>query len=82
MSGKCFSNVRMNLSHSEYKGSICMLFFVLICLASLFALHIITSCAFLVWFESTKEIFEIAPHPSGMLNCITECDVLGIFDDW
>ena len=48
MSGKCFSNVGMNLSHSKYKGSICMLYFVPIYLMSQFTSCIKASCGLLV----------------------------------
>ena len=54
MSGNCFSNVGMNLSHLKYKGSICTLYLALVYLASQFASHINASCAFLVWVGSTK----------------------------
>ena len=48
---KSFSNVGINLSHSNYKGSICLLCLVLIYLTSLFASHINASCALLVWMD-------------------------------
>ena len=57
VSGKCFSNVRMNLSHLKCKRSIHMLYLELIYLASQFASHINASSAFLVWVGSIELSF-------------------------
>ena len=57
MSGKCFPNVGMNLSHLKCKGSISTLYLVLIYLASLFISHINASCTSLVWAGSRKLTF-------------------------